>query len=199
MARRVATIRYLGLAALLSGPATGFKTAYREAIAAGLMRAAETWQKVYLPRHFKEGARAKYNMPKLTQEYIRKKIKKYGHKKPLVWSGESERQITSELLIPRVRRGAGRMPLSVEVGVHAPSDFSRYKRKSGESNKDLLGRTTAKERQEMAVAVHRTIVAAIGDAKMKASVKGARRRAKARMGTVYRRRAMQRLVDLGAM
>lgn len=40
-----------------------------------------------LPLHFVEGAENVYHMARRTAKYTREKFRKFGHRKPLVWSG----------------------------------------------------------------------------------------------------------------
>jgi hypothetical protein len=49
------------------------------------------WHKHILPKHFKPGAEAEYGYSPRESKYLRRKYARWGHKTPLVWSGEMKR------------------------------------------------------------------------------------------------------------
>lgn len=52
----------------------------------------EYWHKQFLPKHFTIAGAHEYGYQKRTKKYERQKARKKGHHRPIVWSGETERQ-----------------------------------------------------------------------------------------------------------
>jgi len=71
-------------------PKVILKYANKMAIAS-TKKTANTWVKEYFPLRFNEGAIARYSFTPRTPKYNKQKMKKYGHKKHLVYSGDMKR------------------------------------------------------------------------------------------------------------
>lgn len=70
-----------------------------KAVADSLSQAAGFWWRQYLPFHFEEFSGAKYGYKKRTKAYTKRKLNKYGHTKPLVYSGNFKMLATSHFVV----------------------------------------------------------------------------------------------------
>jgi hypothetical protein len=52
---------------------------------------AQHWFEQYRPLHFRESAYSRYRFKARARDYVKRKRKRKGHNRPMVWSGESER------------------------------------------------------------------------------------------------------------
>ena len=50
------------------------------------------WHQNDMPRHFTDSGRRLYGYRKRTDTYLKRKRRKYGHQRPLEWSGDTKRQ-----------------------------------------------------------------------------------------------------------
>ncbi len=58
-----------------------------------LKEAIAFWHKQFLPMHFTEAASQRYHYADRTRKYEERKARVKGHSRPLVWSGDAERQV----------------------------------------------------------------------------------------------------------
>jgi len=65
----------------------------------GLEKAVLHWHRTYAKRHFWPSAKARYNYKDRSAAYERRKRRRFGHNKPLVWSGKSRDQILSHIRV----------------------------------------------------------------------------------------------------
>lgn len=73
------------------------------------------WYFKFLPRHFESGAEQRYGLPRREPKYIKRKLKRYGHAKPLVYSGRLFSRIRGQKPKPQTasRSGTARLPIPV--------------------------------------------------------------------------------------
>lgn len=62
------------------------------AVEAAMLKVAQTWQRDYRPQHFVAGAARKYGYAPRDRYYRRRKFLKFGHNRPLVYTGLAERK-----------------------------------------------------------------------------------------------------------
>jgi len=61
----------------------------------GLQEIARLWHTGYLPLHFREFAASRYGYQARSRQYQRRKRRRQGHARPMVWSGRMERDLQS--------------------------------------------------------------------------------------------------------
>ena len=88
------------------GDAAACKKDLRPAAKAALAAIGELWHDRILPGHFTEKAKAKYKYRKRGKVHTDRKRRLYGHEKPLVFSGEMQRDVTRMARITSTARGA---------------------------------------------------------------------------------------------
>ena len=64
------------------------------------------WHANMMPGHFEKSAEGKYHYKPRNASYIRRKARKYGHTRPLDYSGEMKRQATRMAKITSTSKGA---------------------------------------------------------------------------------------------
>lgn len=69
----------------------GMKGKFRRWLKEGWFALAAHWHAKYRPLHFSEAGYWRYGYERYDKRYLRRKQNKFGHKKPLVWTGESKR------------------------------------------------------------------------------------------------------------
>ena len=65
----------------------------------------EFWYKELLPKHFTAQAGARYKFQMRTPKYMAEKLRKKGHQKYLVFSGDMERMVKSAATISATQKG----------------------------------------------------------------------------------------------
>jgi uncharacterized membrane protein len=86
----------------------------------------EFWHEKILPGHFEVSASRKYHYKRRNKKYEQKKERKWGHRKPLVWSGKMEATLTRSAQISATSKG---------VRVKLPNVKYIYAYDAGEPNK----------------------------------------------------------------
>lgn len=72
-----------------------------------LLRESMAFQRdINLDRHFQVGAESRYGYAKRGKRYMIRKAKKYGHQKPLVFSGRMQRDLKSSVRITATQHRA---------------------------------------------------------------------------------------------
>ena len=71
-----------------------------QSLAAGL----RFWRGEYFPVHFTTAGARRYNYAARTKEHMIRKARKQGHQRPLVWTGESERELRARMEIQTFQR-----------------------------------------------------------------------------------------------
>lgn len=70
------------------------------------------WHEDTLSGHFTPQAAAKYRYAKRTEKYLKAKQKKFGHRNPLVYTGNLKRQSTRSVRVTGTsKKATGRMPV----------------------------------------------------------------------------------------
>lgn len=111
------------------------------------------WHEKIRPLHFTVAGAKKYRYKRRTLKYRKAKLAKFGHNKPLVWSGES-RRLTANRNVTSTSRG-----MRVKMGQAKALNFRRRRKFTGVTinMRDELLRTRADERRQMAKVFTRRI------------------------------------------
>lgn len=83
-----------------------------------MMAAATIWKDAFLPKHFAEGATARYGYKKLSMKYQSRKSRRWGHRRPYVWSGALMRTATTGAKV-RASKFRGSVTIPVTPGIRA--------------------------------------------------------------------------------
>lgn len=116
----------------------------KPSIREGLKASTEFWHRWYLKGHFKQSAMSRYRYRRRTQKYNDFKKKKYGHTKPLVLTGDMERQMRRS----RTVRGTSKR---ASVTMSAPNYIHRSQ--ANQPNKKLEVLTLLKYEEDVLVRV----------------------------------------------
>lgn len=82
----------------------------RKALKAALAGAVLLWHRTMLPQHFQGSAVFKYGYKPRTKKYRQRKMIKYGHTRPMVWSGRTEQLMRLFMFVRGTsRRATGKM------------------------------------------------------------------------------------------
>ena len=132
--------------------------AMRAAVKPTLQDMIVYWHRKFMPLHFKEGARRRYKgYGSSDANYARRKMRIYGHNKPLVFTGETE------YLATRTIRTSGTAKKATGY-INAPAlNFRRLR--------NFLVATTVRERRAMAKLRGRLIQARLSRAARHRSAK----------------------------
>lgn len=80
------------------------------------------WHRNFRPKHFTEGAYREYHYAPRSRKYTRAKFKKFGHRNPLEWSGDSKQRSQSYRL-SKSRNGA-KVAMQVRTFNRRPKGFT---------------------------------------------------------------------------
>lgn len=69
-------------------PPSGLKQQFQRAKKDGLRKSIDWWHEVYMPRHFRAGAKNRYDYEPRTQKYLKRKREEAGHEDPMTFSGK---------------------------------------------------------------------------------------------------------------
>ena len=111
-------------------------------IRAGMREATKHWQREFAPRHFEWGASGKYGYKPRSPKYYKRKQRVMGHRRPLVYTGETLKWVTTRFAQPTARRTGVGFVTSLPVVV--PPYFFKY-RGIGSDKYDELTRTLPQE------------------------------------------------------
>ena len=115
-------------------PAEEEAKAFERGLKKGLRAAVEFWRKDMAPDHFKAGAVGRYQYRRRSKKYMERKDRKYGHQDPLVFTGDSKRQILGTFSPGRIRKfKSGGFRASLKLS--APKYFFQYQKGSPEQSK----------------------------------------------------------------
>jgi len=97
-------------------------------------RAGEVWHSEILPKHFQAGAEREYGYQRRSRRHNERKQRKFGHRRPLEFTGDLKRHVTRVRDIRTVgdnsrRRGAAKVVL------HGPSYLYAYRKDANQPNK----------------------------------------------------------------
>ena len=113
----------------------------------GMKSAVRLWQRDIAGRHFRDGASEKYGYQPRGRKYLNRKKRVWGHRRPLVYSGLTEKWVRYRVATPKVRK-IGEGGLSARLPVKVPRYFFQY-RGSGPNKFDELVRTLPEEYDAM--------------------------------------------------
>ena len=127
------------------------RTAVEKLFGQALADGGRFWRDNYLGLHFQYQAMDRYRYGQRTAKYQKAKRIKWGHNKPLVWSGQSLRAATQQLRDPVARKEKGKVGANVPVTV--PWYFKAFRKSATRKAHDKpaeLTRTTEQERKRLA-------------------------------------------------
>lgn len=127
-----ATIEYRGLLARAIEPG-GLARVFVRAVRKALHDAGIYWRDNVMKRHFEFSAHKRYGYAKRVVSYEIRKAKKYGHRRPLEFSGEAKAQILGFKRQVSVRRGG--QDFVVRVPFSAPKHFFQINPRGQQINK----------------------------------------------------------------
>lgn len=157
-----AVIEYRGLAFHADKPG-GLRLFFKRAVRQGFIEAGEWWRRKHLPRHFTERAGVFYSYQKRTLRHQARKKKKFGHRKPLVFTGQSRDAIMADRQPPKWRKRGG-IP-GVEVRIKAPKYFYQFNPATGPNKLAEVTQLASSELAVLARVVDRRITAAMNNAR----------------------------------
>lgn len=122
----------------------------------GLKMAAEEWQVKFAPRHFRYGAAKKYGMQPRSAKHVKRKRRRFGHNKPLVFTGETERWVRTRRQAATISNRNGMV--SGKLQIRTPSYFFAFRKDFGAPDKvQELVATTQDEATKLLGIVEREI------------------------------------------
>jgi len=83
----------------------GMGKAFSDGRAETFKEIGEVWHKKYLRRHFQLSAFREYGYAKRSKRYEQRKLKRFGHMRPLVYTGRMQRALTGSALVRSSARG----------------------------------------------------------------------------------------------
>lgn len=86
------------------------------------------WHSEILPKHFKHSAVKEYGYKKRHVLYEKRKQKRWGHRYPLVWSGDTKRRLEASARIRSSSKGS-------KVTMLGPKHFYQYRKDLGQPDK----------------------------------------------------------------
>ncbi len=138
-----ASIRYI------NGPAQVMRRMLR-ATEEAAKEIVEEWHAETMPGHFQRSAQNKYRYTPRKKGYQIRKAKQHGHQRPLVFSGESERDARAGIRLSSRRLGGGIIRARGAMH-HLQKKFYQYNRMFTQIDKAAeLTATTATEQSVMA-------------------------------------------------
>jgi len=109
-------------------------------------RVGKTWHKKFVPLHFTRTAYSRYNYQKRTKAYTRQKRKKWGHVKPLTWSGTTQKAITAA---PTIKSSANKVTIDMAAGNLLNTRKGKYQKAKPIDKRAELLRVTRAEQNEL--------------------------------------------------
>lgn len=112
------------------------RKAWRDVSRAAWDVAGDVWHTRILPKHFTEEGAAEYGYEQRSRKYTARKLRKFGHQRPLEYSGNLKRQVL-RLRDVRARAANSNREGGVRVALTGPSYLSQYRKRTNEPNKAL--------------------------------------------------------------
>ena len=133
----------------------------KEALKAALLH----WHAKQLPKHFEPGAAYRYRYQRRSDKYRNRKLRQFGHDRPLVYTGNMMRQIMRIVSISGTSKVA-------RAGLRGPHYLYAYQKSHGQADKaaEIL-RTTNAENRELAAATDRVIEQRMNALKAKETIR----------------------------
>lgn len=95
---------------------------FNRGLRAGMKDAVKLWQREIAKKHFRDGADTKYGYAPRQREYLQRKFSTWGHRRPLVFTGNTEKWVRYRMAEPRVWK-VGDGGLSCRLPVKVPKYF----------------------------------------------------------------------------
>ncbi len=135
---------------------------WRGILARAWETAGEHWHKAILPKHFTVRGRYEYRYEPRSKKHREKKLRRFGHRRPLVFTGESERKAKRIRDIRELKSGK-----AVRIFLHVPSYFFKFHKASdpwsavahkGQPNKAAeLQRISERDSNELAMVIDKQV------------------------------------------
>ena len=128
--------------------------------------AIKVWGRRFLPLHFTPSARRRYDYAKRTKAYEIRKAYTKGHRRPLVWSGESERAARRAMEVQTfsgrarargVLRGPRHLFIRNPIGVDKTDEITRIIPAEQRRLTEVAGRLLARRMRQGAVTKTKTL------------------------------------------
>lgn len=156
------TITYTGLCALMAKSSGQLKKGLRNVHRDSLKDTVKTWRKRYLAGHFNASAVQKYGLTDRGRKYKKRKMKKFGHRRPGVFTGGGMEMVLASHTEPTASRRGGFLRASLKF--KAPRHmFIRHHKGGGKAYRvsEELTRTTDSENAYLSEYMERQIVSRI--------------------------------------
>lgn len=101
---------------------------WRAILQAAWFQLGAFWHAVILPKHFTEAGGREYGYQERANLYMRRKWRKFGHAKPLVWQGSLERDVRRIVDVRASSSGA-------RVVLHGPQYLYQYRKDLSQPDK----------------------------------------------------------------
>jgi len=153
-----ATITYRG------GPNV-LKRELKAEVKAGLAEVGDHWHGSILPGHFDRGAANKYKYKRRSRKYNERKLRRRGHKIPLVDTGQMARMVKRMARVTSTSKGA-------RVALKGPRYLHQYRKDFGQPDKAAeIIKVTAKEAGDLARLLDEIVTKKLNDNKQRETVK----------------------------
>lgn len=132
----------------------------------GLRMAAEYWQVNFAPKHFRFSAHSKYKYQPRSKRYEKRKARRFHHRRPLVFTGETERWVRTRRQAATVSNRNGMVTGKLQI--RTPTYFYTFRKDFGAPDKvEELTRTTESEAAVLLRVVEWEIAAELGKPRRK--------------------------------
>ena len=118
----------LTIRATMKGSPRAVADEFRRALRAELAETGRRWHGTMLPGHFEIAAEKKYAYKPRTKGYSIYKAKRFGHRRPLVFSGAMERQLRQAARVTSTSKG-------VRVALTGPKYLFAYRKDYQQADK----------------------------------------------------------------
>jgi hypothetical protein len=139
--------------------------AFKEARTKAMKAVCDFWFQEIRPRHFTESAKSRYQYHARTKKYEERKFKRFGHTRPLVYTGTMERVLAQSVTIKASsKRGEIQMAQTADNWLKGYISF-RGKNGTGPDKWLELQRIPPDEQNELAAIAAKILREAIKNAK----------------------------------
>lgn len=107
---------------------------FRPILKGELRQVGLMWHREMMPEHFKVGAERKYDYEKRSKSHIMRKIRRFGHRRPLEYTGKSKRMAKREARLTGTSK-------RVRVRLRVPKYFYQRRGKAPDKAKELTSLT----------------------------------------------------------
>jgi len=110
---------------------------WRPLLKSGWGKVGRFWHRVILRKHFTVAGASEYGYQRRSKGHETRKLRKYGHRRPLVFTGDLERQVSRVVDVRASSKGA-------RVVLHGPRYLWQYRKDYGQPNKAAELQTVSK-------------------------------------------------------